>query len=110
MYYSYFISFITNFRDFPRISTRMLFSLQNENEQLAQQLETAQVEARMARQEADRARREVLMSTSAHFELDKQRNEVLRLTRLVDSLKLELDMANKKNAEVRPISCLLAII
>ena len=110
MYIMTSLSFITNLRDFPRISTSLLFSSQNESEQLAQQLKTAKVEARVAREEADRARREVLISTSSHFELSKQRDEVLRLTRLVDSLKLELDMTNKRNAEVRQISYLLAII
>lgn len=73
---------------------------QHECELLAKHLEAARAEARVAREEVERSRREALFTGSNRFEVDAHRSEVLRLTQLVESLGRELETANKRIAEV----------
>ena len=75
---------------------------------VVQQLDASRQEMRTIREQSDKFQREILVikshtesgSASIKFEFENAKKDVLRLTQLIESLKIELENVKKENSQV----------
>lgn len=85
-------------------------SLLSQYQLVIQQLDASRQEIRTIREQSDKFQREVLViksqtesgSASIKYELENSKKEVLRLTQMIDSLRIEFENVKKENSQACP--------